>query len=104
KAFSALSCRRGEASTAQAQRRSGGRWRMLPPNSPGCLGRTVNAHIGMPLAEQVVSMQTTHHAAIAIQQVLAIGVEMLELAVDGVERQGTDLDADRKSTRLNSSH
>ena len=67
----------------QPARRSGGRWRILPPLSPGVLCRTINAHIGMSLAQQVMGMQTTHHALVAIQQVLARGIQRLEAAVDG---------------------
>ncbi|MNT95785.1 hypothetical protein D3C72_2377320 [compost metagenome] len=65
---------------------------MLPPFNPGVLCRTINAHIGIPLAKQVVGMQTTHDALVAIQQVLAIGIQFLETAVQGIERQRLHFD------------
>ncbi len=37
-------------------------------------------------------MQTAHHTFVAIQQVLARGVQVLELAVDGIERKRLDFD------------
>src|SRR5690606_8092372 len=67
--------------------RSGGRWRMLPPFNPGDLCRTINAHIGMPLAQQVMGMQATHDAVVAIPQELAVLIQFLEFVVQRVERQ-----------------
>ena len=66
---------------------------MLPPNKPGCLSRTINTHIGVPLVEQMMGMQAAHHPFVAIQEVLAVGVQFLEAAVDRVERQRLDFDA-----------
>ena len=40
----------------------------------------------MPLTEQMVGMQATHHAFVAIQQVLASRVQFLETSVHCVER------------------
>ncbi len=54
---------------------------MLPPYNPGTLCRAINAHIGMPLAQQVMGVQATHHALIAIQQVLAVLIQFLEFVV-----------------------
>ncbi len=51
---------------------------MLPPNKPGCLSRTINTHIGVPLVEQVMGMQAAHHPFVAIQEVLAVGVQFLK--------------------------
>src|SRR5476649_815908 len=41
----------------------------------------------MPLTEQMMSMQATHDAFVAIQQVLACFIQLLETAVQCIERQ-----------------
>ena len=70
---------------------------MLPPNSPGCFtdasGRTIDANIYMPLAQQMVSMQAAHDTFVAIQQVLAVFIQFLETVVQRVERQSLNFDA-----------
>ena len=60
---------------------------MLPPFNPGVLCRTINAHIGMPLAQQVMGMQTAHDALIAIQQVLPRVIQLFKAAVQRIEGQ-----------------
>jgi len=62
---------------------------MLPPSSPGCFtdesGRTIDAYIDMPLAQQMVSMQAAHDTFVAIQQVLAVFIQLLEAVVQRIE-------------------
>src|SRR5450830_692448 len=50
----------------------------------------------MPLTEQMVGMQATHHAFDAIQQVLASRVQFLETSVQGIKRHRLYLDASNR--------
>src|SRR5471032_925646 len=47
----------------------------------------------MPLTEQMVGMQATHHAFVAIQQVLTAVIQFLETRIQCIERQRLYVDA-----------